>query len=84
MNMVINIEMVTKMKHRKGFGQIVITAMFVYSAILCHFHASSLRDQGENMEAYLYWFFCLTALAGSLRFQLANLIEKLLNGKRDR
>ena len=72
------------MKRKNSFGQIIITVMFVYSAILCHFHASGLREQGENMEAYLYWFFCLTALAGSLRFQLANLIEKLLNRKRDR
>tara|TARA_B100000579_G_scaffold32038_1_gene22399 strand:+ start:65 stop:289 length:225 start_codon:yes stop_codon:yes gene_type:complete len=73
-----------KMKRKNSFGQIIITVMFVYSAILCHFHASGLREQGENIEAYLYWFFCFTALAGSLRFQLANLIEKFLNRNRDR
>ena len=72
------------MKKRKGIGQLIITFAFAYSALLCHFHASGLREQGENIEAYLYWFFCFTALAGSLRFQLANLIEKFLNRNRDR
>ena len=64
------------MKNRKGFGQIIITAMFVYSAILCHFHASSMLENGDKFEAILFWFFCFTAILGSLRFKIAYFIEK--------
>ena len=71
------------MKRRKGFGQIIITVMFIYSAILCHFHASSLLENEKNLEAALYWFFCFTALAGSLRFKIAYMIEKLFKNRDD-
>lgn len=70
------------MKKRKGFGQIIITVMFVYSALLCHFHASNLLESGKNFQAILFWFFALTAIAGSLRFKIASLIEKYSNIKR--
>ncbi len=70
------------MKRRKSFGQIIITVMFFYSAILCHFEASELLENNEEMKAYFYWFCCFTALAGSLRFQIAGLIEKLINKKK--
>ena len=56
--------------------------MFFYSAILYHFEASELLENNEEMKAYLYWFCCFTALAGSLRFQIASLIEKLINKKK--
>ncbi len=65
------------MQKRKGFGQLIITIMFIYSAILCHFHASELKNNGEHLNAYLYWFFALTALLGALRFKIADLIENL-------
>ncbi len=65
------------MKQRKTFGQIIITVMFVYSAILCHFHASSLLETGHDIQAYLYWFFCATAIAGAFRFKIAKFIEHL-------
>ncbi len=65
------------MKERKGFGQLMITIVFVYSAIICHFHASDLRENGEMFKALLYWFFCLTAVAGALRFKIAKFIEKV-------
>ena len=70
------------MKKRKGFGQIIITVMFVYSAILCHFHASSLLENEKNFQAALYWFFSATAIAGSLRFKIAYLIEQLIKKKK--
>ena len=38
------------MKNRKGFGQLIITIMFIYSAILCHFHASELKVNGDTIE----------------------------------
>ena len=45
------------MKKRKTFGQIIITAMFIWSALLCHFEASTLREEGNFSNAALYWFF---------------------------
>ena len=35
------------MKKRKGFGQLIITFAFAYSALLCHFHASELKENGD-------------------------------------
>ena len=66
------------MKKRKTFGQIIITAMFLWSALLCHFEASSLREEGNLSNAMLYWFFGLTAVMGALRFKIAELIYSLL------
>ena len=62
------------MKTRKSFGQIIITAMFIWSALLCHFEASTLKEQSDLYGAILYWFFALTALLGALRFKIAGLI----------
>ena len=53
------------MKKRKTFGQIIITAMFVWSALLCHFEASTLREEGDISNAALYWFFGFTAVLGA-------------------
>lgn len=50
------------MKKRKGFGQLIITFAFAYSALLCHFHASELKENGDIYTALLYWFFGLTAV----------------------
>ena len=66
------------MKKRKGFGQLIITFAFVYSALLCHFHASELKENGDIYTALLYWFFGLTALAGAFRFKIAGVVEKLI------
>ena len=66
------------MKKRKTFGQIIITAMFLWSALLCHFEASSLREEGNLLNAILYWFFGFTAVMGALRFKIAELIYGLL------
>ena len=62
------------MKRKKSFGQIVITAMFFWSALLCHFEASSLREQGDLFKAYAYWFFGFTAILGGFRFKIAEMI----------
>ena len=52
------------MKKRKTFGQIIITAMFIWSALLCHFEASSLREEGDisNAALYWFWFYCVLGL----------------------
>ena len=66
------------MKRKKTFGQIIITAMFLWSALLCHFEASSLREEGDSSTAILYWFFGFTAIMGALRFKIAELIYGLI------
>ena len=69
------------MKKRKSFGQIVITAMFVWSALLCHFEASSLREAGDITNAILYWFFGFTAVLGAFRFKIAEFIYGFIDFK---
>ena len=69
------------MKRKKTFGQIVITAMFVWSALLCHLEASSLKEQGNVSDAVLYWFFGLTAILGAFRFKIAEFIYWILRIK---
>ena len=71
------------MKKRKGFGQLIITIVFVYSALLCHFHASELRENGDMLKAILYWFFGATALAGAFRFKIAFWIERIIGKKNE-
>ena len=66
------------MKRKKTFGQIVITAMFVWSALLCHLEASSLKEQGDLSDAILYWFFGFTAILGAFRFKIAGFIYWIL------
>ena len=72
------------MKRKQTFGQIVITAMFLWSALLCHFEASSLKDEGDLTTAILYWFFGFTAIMGALRFKIAELIYGLIAFKNNR
>ena len=70
------------MKKRKTFGQIIITAMFIWSALLCHFEASSLREEGNISNAALYWFFGFTAVLGAFRFKIAELVYGLIELKK--
>ena len=48
--------------------------MFIWSALLCHFEASSLREVGDISNAILYWFFGFTAILGAFRFKIAEII----------
>ena len=66
------------MKRKQTFGHIVITAMFLWSALLCHFEASSLRDEGDLNTAIIYWICCFTAIMGALRFKIAELIYGII------
>jgi hypothetical protein len=69
------------LKRKKTFGQIIITAMFIWSALLCHFEASTLREEGDMSNAVLYWFFSFTAIMGSMRFKIAELINWIIKYK---
>ena len=69
------------MKKRKTFGQIIITAMFIWSALLCHFEASTLREEGDITNAALFWFFGFTAVLGAFRFKIAELIYGIIEFK---
>ena len=55
--------------------------MFVWSALLCHLEASSLKEQGNVYDAILYWFFGLTAILGAFRFKIAEFIYWILKIK---
>ena len=66
------------MKRKQTFGQIVITAMFLWSALLCHFEASSLKDEGDLTTATIYWTCGFTAIMGALRFKIAELIYGII------
>ena len=70
------------MKRKKTFGQIIITAMFIWSALLCHFEASTHREQGDIPNAILYWFFGFTAIIGSMRFKIAEFINWVVKYKK--
>ncbi len=70
------------MNRKKTIGQLIITAMFFWSALLCHFEASSLIDEGDVFYATLYWFFGLTAILGAFRFKIAELIYWCLKFKK--
>mgnify|MGYP000005019123 len=69
------------MKRKKSFGQIVITAMFFWSALLCHFEASSLKEQGDFFKAYAFWFCGFTAILGGFRFKIAELVHSFIELK---
>ena len=66
------------MKRKQTFGQIVITAMFLWSALLCHFEASSLKDEGDLNAAIIYWICGFTAIMGALRFKIAELVYGII------
>jgi len=65
-------------KRKQTFGQIVITAMFLWSALLCHFEASSLKDEGDLTAAIIYWICGFTAIMGALRFKIAELVYGII------
>jgi hypothetical protein len=58
--------------------------MFIWSALLCHFEASSLREEGNLSKAILYWFFGLTAVMGSLRFKISELVNWFITNKNNK
>ena len=66
------------MKRKQTFGHIVITAMFLWSALLCHFEASSLKDEGDLTAAIIYWICGFTAIMGALRFKIAELVYGII------
>ena len=73
------------MRRKNSFGQIIITVMFMYSAILCHFHASGLLENGETLMAVLFWIFGFTAVLGALRFKIESLIHTyILKNKKNK
>ncbi len=72
------------MKRKQTFGHIVITAMFLWSALLCHFEASSLKDEGDLNAAIIYWICGFTAIMGALRFKIAELVYGIIAFKNNK
>ena len=72
------------MKRKQTFGHIVITAMFLWSALLCHFEASSLKDEGDLTAAIIYWICGFTAIMGAFRFKIAELVYGIIAFKNNK
>ncbi len=68
-----------KHKSRSGISSLIITFVFIYSALLCHFHALSLFENDEKLKAVFFWFCGFTALLGALRYKIADLVSKFYN-----
>jgi len=71
-------------KRKQTFGHIVITAMFLWSALLCHFEASSLKDEGDLTAAIIYWICGFTAIMGALRFKISELVYGIIAFKNNK
>jgi len=71
------------LSRQKTLGQAIITAMFVWSALLCHFEASELHEQGNLLKAILYWFCGFTAVLGAFRFKIAEFVYWCLRIKKN-
>ena len=71
------------MSRQKTLSQAIITAMFIWSALLCHFEASELQEQGDLLKAILYWFCGFTAVLGAFRFKIAEFVYWCLRIKKN-
>ena len=74
--------MENKMFSRK-ISQLIITFAFFYSAIVCHFKAIEIYNEGTLFVAFFLWFCAITSFMGGLRFQIARLVSKIKELKKN-
>ncbi len=74
--------MVDKMFSRK-ISQLIITFAFFYSAIVCHFKAIEIYNEGNLFLSFFLWFCAITSFMGGLRFQIAKLVSKIKEFKKN-
>ena len=65
--------METRMINR-NIAQIIITFAFFYSALVCHFKAIQLLEEGQTALAVFLWVCCLSSFLGAIRFQIAKFV----------
>ena len=70
------------MLNRK-ISQLIITFAFFYSAIICHFKAIEFYNNQNFLMAYFLWFCAITSFMGGLRFQIAKLVIKIKELKKN-
>ena len=71
-----------KMFSRK-VSQLIITFAFFYSAIICHFKAIETFNEGNILLSFFLWFCSITSFMGGLRFQIAKLVTKIKELKKN-
>ena len=74
--------MVNKMFSRK-ISQLIITFAFFYSAIVCHFKAIEIYNEEIFFLSFFLWFCAITSFMGGLRFQIAKLVSKIKELKKN-
>ena len=60
---------------RRSVGQLIITIAFIYSALLCYFESMERYENNEFKLAIFFGIACLSAIAGALRYQIADIIH---------
>ena len=69
----------------RNIGQLIITFAFFYSSIICHFKALEFYNGQQLGLAIFLWVCATTSFLGALRFQIAKIIYKIMdlrkNGK---
>ncbi len=58
----------------KSISQIIITFAFFYSALVCHFKAIKVLEEGQTALAIFLWICSLSSFLGAIRFQIAKLV----------
>ena len=59
-----------------NISKLIVTLAFFYSALICHFKAIELFENGSILLALFLWFCAFTSFCGALRFQIAKIINK--------
>ncbi len=67
----------------RNISQMIVTLAFFYSALVCHFKALELFENKEIYLAFFLWFCSLTSFCGALRFQIAKIIYKIRDLKKN-
>ena len=74
-------KMEDKMFSRKVSQLIYICILF--SAIICHLKAIETFNEGNVLLALFLWFCAITSFMGGLRFQIAKLVTKIKELKKN-
>ena len=67
----------------RNISQLIVTLAFFYSSIVCHFKALELFNDQELLMSIFLWFCALTSFCGALRYQIAKIIYKLRDLKKN-
>ena len=67
----------------RNISQLIVTLAFFYSSIVCHFKALELFHNGQLFMSIFLWFCALTSFCGALRYQIAKIIYKLRDFKKN-